>query len=188
VACDFFTVETVWLRTLYVLVFLHLETRRILGFGVTSNPDGAWTAQQARNLLIELGESESAPARIRFLLRDRDAKYTASFDQVFEAEGADVALTPFRTPRANAHCERWIGGARRECLDHLLVLGRRHLVAILVEYVEHHNEHRPHRGLHLRCPNAASRSATASRALPIAGIERRDRLGGLIHEYHARAA
>jgi putative transposase len=150
VACDFFTVETVLLKTLYVLVFMQIETRRILGVGVGANPNGTWVTQQARNLAMDLDEDPEP--RVRFLLRDRDAKYCRSFDAVFAAESVEVVLTPYRTPQANGHIERLIGGVRREVLDHVLVLGRRHLVDVLREYAAHHNSHRPHRGLGLGRP------------------------------------
>ena len=123
VACDFFTVETVFLKTLYVLVFMQIETRRILGVGVSADPNGTWVTQQARNLAMDLDEDPELC--MRFLLRDRDAKFCRSFDAVFAAEGIEVVLTPYRTPQANGHIERLIGGLRREVLDHVLVLGRR---------------------------------------------------------------
>jgi hypothetical protein len=144
VACDFFTVETVFLKTLYVLVFMHIQTRRILGVGVSANPNGTWVTQQARNLVMDLDDD---PERcMRILLRDRDAKYCRSFDAVFAAQGTKVALTPYRTPQANGHTERLIGGVRREVLDHVLILGQRHLLDVLREYARHHNSHRPHVG------------------------------------------
>jgi hypothetical protein len=125
VACDYFTVETVFLKTLYVLVFMHIQRRRILGVGVSANPNGAWVTQQARNLMMDLDDD---PERcMRFLLRDRDAKYCRSFNAVFDAEGIEVVLTPYRTPQANCHIERLIGGLRREVPDHVLILGRGHL-------------------------------------------------------------
>jgi hypothetical protein len=129
VACDFFTVETAFLKTLYVLVFMHLQTRRILGAGVSANPNGTWVTQQARNLMMDLHDDPDLRARL--LLRDRDAKYSRSFDAVFAAEGIEVLLTPYRSPQANSHVERLIGGVRREVLDHVLILGRRHLVEVL---------------------------------------------------------
>jgi hypothetical protein len=186
VACDFFTVETVFLRTLYVLVFMHIQTRRILGVGVSANPDGAWVTQQARNLVMDLnGDLEGS---VRFLIRDRDAKYCRSFDAVFGAEGIDVVLTPYRSPLANAHVERLIGGIRQEVLDHVPVLGERHLVGVLREYAAHHNSHRPHRGLSLRRPDEGERPIQGPGRTRPEEIKRRAILGGLIHEYHARAA
>ena len=186
VACDFFTVETVFSKTLYVLVFMHIHTRRIVGVGVSPNPNGTWVTQQARNLVMDLHEHPELC--MRFLLRDRDAKYCRSFDAVFAAEGVEVVLTPYRTPQANGHVERLIGGVRREVLDHVLIVGRRHLADLLREYAEHHNSHRPHRALDLRRPHDVG--------LPIQGpgrarpeeIQQRAILGGLIHEYHPRAA
>jgi transposase len=186
VACDFFTVETVFLRTLYVLVFLHIGTRRILGVGVSANPNGTWVTQQARNLVMDL--DDAAERCMRFLLRDRDAKYCRSFDDVFDADAIQVALTPYRTPQANGHIERLIGGVRREVLDHVLILHRRHLVKVLGEYAAHHNSHRPHRGLGLRRPNDVKRPIPGKRPARLEAITRREILGGLIHEYHARAA
>jgi transposase len=186
VACDLFTVETVFLKTLYVLVFLHVETRRIVGVGVSPNPDGTWVTQQARNLVMDLDEDPELC--MRFLLRDRDAKYCRSFDAVFAAEGAGVVLTPYRTPQANGHIERLIGGLRREVLDHVLVLGRRHLVDVLRDYAAHHNSHRPHRGLGLRCPHDVRGPIPAPGPARPEAAQRREILGGLIHEYHARAA
>ena len=129
VACDFFCVETVFLKTFYVLVFMHIHTRRVLGIGVSAKPNGTWVTQQARNLVMDLdGDSELC---LRFLLHDHDAKYCRGFDAVFGAEGIEVVLTPYRTPQANSHIERLIGGVRREVLDHLLIVGRRHLVGRL---------------------------------------------------------
>jgi putative transposase len=118
-ACDFFTVDTVWLKRLYVLVFIELDTRRVHLAGVTTNPNGLWVTQQARNLLLALGE-RGRP--IRFLLRDRDAKFSRSFDDVFAAEGIQVLVTPVQAPNANAHAERWVRTVRAECLDWLLIV------------------------------------------------------------------
>jgi putative transposase len=154
--------------------------------GVSANPNGTWVTQQARNLMMALDDDPDL--RARFLLRDRDAKYCHSFDAVFTAEGIEVVLTPYRTPQANCHVERLIGGLRREVLDHLLILGRRHLSEILGEYAAHHNSHRPHRGLALRCPQDARRRVSRAVAAGPVGTTRREILGGLIHEYHARAA
>ncbi len=186
VACDFFTVETVFLKTLYVLVFMHIETRRLLGIGVSANPEGTWVTQQARNLVVDLDDNPELS--MRFLLRDRDAKYCRSFDAVFGAEGMEVVLTPYRTPQANCHVERLIGGVRREVLDHVLILGRRHLSSVLREYAWHHNSHRPHRGLGLRRPRDVARPIPGPGPARPEATRRREILGGVIHEYHARAA
>jgi putative transposase len=137
-ACDFFTVDTVWLRRLYVLFFIELDTRRVHLAGVTTNPNGAWVAQQARNLLLVLGEQRR---RVQFLLRHRDAKFCRAFDDVFRAEGAQVILTPVQAPNANAFAERWVGTVRAECLDWLLIVGRGHLKQVLRTYVEHYVRH-----------------------------------------------
>jgi transposase len=178
VAFDFFTVETAWLRTLYVFFSIELGSRRVHVLGVTPNPDSVWMTQQARNLAV--GERLQG---IRFAIRDRDAKYSRPFDEVLRAEGVRIAKTPIRAPRANAFAERWVRTARRECLDHTLILGRRHLLRTLREFEAHYNRGRPHRGLRLACPAGSSRSPGT-----VGEVRRRDRLGGLIHEYHREAA
>jgi len=184
VACDFFTVDTVWLRRLYVLFFIELGTRRVHLAGVTANPDGGWVAQQARNLMLVLGDQGR---QVRFLLRDRDAKFTRSFDDVFRSEGAEVLRTPVQAPNANAYAERWIGTIRAECLDWLLIVGRGHLEQVLRVYAAHYNTHRPHRALELRPPDPPAGLHVAREREP-STVRRRDRLGGLLHEYHRRAA
>ncbi len=146
-ACDFFTIETIRLSTLYVLFFIELSTRKVYLAGVSAHPRSAWVTQQARNLAIE-----SRLAKVRFLICDRDAKYSDCFDEVFRTEGVRVIRTPIRSPKANAFAERFVKTVRRECLDHLLIFGERHLQRILREYVRHYNEERPHRGLSLRTP------------------------------------
>jgi putative transposase len=155
-ACDFFTVDTVWLQRLYVLFFIELDTRRVHLAGVTANPNGLWVTQQARNLLQVLGEQGQ---RLRFVLRDRDAKFASSFDDVFCAEGAEMLVTPVQAPNANAYAERWIRTVRAECLDWLLILGRSHLAQALRVYVTHYNTHRAHRALGLQPPEPAVRPA-----------------------------
>jgi transposase InsO family protein len=183
VACDFFTVDTVWLRRLYVLVFIEVDTRRVHLAGVTANPDGAWVTQQARNLLLGVGEPGR---RIRFLLRDHDAKFCRSFDDVFRSEGAEVLLTPGRAPRANAYAERWVRTVRADCLDWLLIVGRGHLEQVLRIYVKHYNEHRPHRALGLEAPDRPARLAVVGRDQR-GRVRRRDLLDGLLHEYQRAA-
>ena len=180
VACDFFTVDTVTMRRLYVLFFLELDRRRVHLAGVTRHPTGAWVTQQARNLLMDLGQRTS-PAR--YLIRDRDTKFTAAFDAVFTAEAITILRIPVRAPVAtNAYAERWVGTVRREYLDHLLIRGERHLAAVLTDYVDHYNSHRPHRSFDQRPPDATGPPPQASTA-----VVRRDRLGGLVHEYQQAA-
>jgi putative transposase len=161
VACDFFTVDTVWLRRLYVLFFIELGTRRVHVAGVTAHPNGTWITQQARNLLLP-AEGRRRP---RFLLRDRDAKFTRAFDDVFRSEGAKVLVTPVQAPNANAYAERWIRTVRAECLDWLLIVGRGHLEQVLRIYVEHYNVHRPHRA-RSRVPWTASPRPTLPPSRP----------------------
>ena len=139
-ACDFLHVDTVLLQRLYVLVVLEIQTRAVHIVGVTAHPTGEWTAQQTRNLLMDLGERAG---RFKFLLRDRDAKFTAVFDEVFAGNGTRVIKTPVRSPRANAIAERFAGTLKRECLDHLLILGEGHLRKVLAESARHYNGHRP---------------------------------------------
>src|SRR4030095_6126909 len=139
-ACDFLTVDTVFLHRLHVLFFIQLHNRRVHLAGVTTNPTGAWVAQQARKLLATLENDATA---VRFLIHDRDSKFTRAFDDLWRAVGAEVILTPIQTPNANAVAERWVGTVRQECLDHLLIAGRRQLLYVLHLYVEHYNRHRP---------------------------------------------
>jgi putative transposase len=182
-ACDFFTVETIRLQTLFVLFFIELQTRRVFVAGCTEHPSAAWVTQQARNLAWQLDEEGRRPT---LLIRDRDAKFAPSFDTVFRAADVCVVRTPVRAPRANAVAERWVGTVRRECLDWLLIVGQRHLEQVLKVYVAHYNTARPHRALQLGAPLARgqpTRPATCPE-----GVIRRDRLGGLIHEYEPLVA
>ena len=176
-AADFFHVDTVLLRRLYVVFFIEHGTRRVHLAWVTANPTETWVTQQARNLLMNLEEQADG---LRFLICDRDAKFSAAFDAVFTAIGVRIIKTPIQAPRANAIAERWIASARRECLDRMLVTGERHLRLVLGEYVGHYNTHRPHRTLQQNPP-----SGRAHPAAEVTGMRvlRRDRLGGLIHEY-----
>ena len=176
-AVDFFHIDTVFLRRLYVLFVIEHHHRRVHLAGVTAHPTAAWTVQQARNVLMDLGERTDG---LKFLIRDRDARYTGAFDAVFTAAGMRIITTPVRAPRANAICERWIASARRECTDRILIAGRRHLHHTLSEYVDHYGTHRPHRALGQRPPDGKSHITPADDNIR---VRRRDRLGGLIHEY-----
>jgi putative transposase len=178
-ACDFFTVETISLRRFYVLFFIELESRRVHLAGCTINPTGAWVTQQARNLSFT-GIFE----RIRFLIHDRDSKFSGAFDEVFRSEGIKVIHTPIRAPQANAYAERFVRTVRAECLDWLLIVGRRDLEQVLRTYTAHYNRERPHRGLALLSPDSTGADPQPSGP----EIKRRARLGGLIHEYHRAAA
>ena len=152
-ACDFFTVETLRLKTLYVLFFIEIGTRRVHLAGCTVKPTAAWVTQQARQLVWKLQEEGRA---MRFLLHDRDAKFPASFDAVFASEGIEVILTPYRAPNANAYAERWVRSVREECLDHLLIINERHLEHVLKEYSQYYNRARPHQGLRQQIPESAN--------------------------------
>jgi putative transposase len=174
----------VWLRRLQVLFFIELGTRRVHLAGVTAHRDGAWITQQARNLLLVLGE-QSQP--VGFLVRDRDAKFTRAFDDVFRSQGPEVLRTPVQAPNANAYAERWIGTIRAECLDWLLIVGRGHLEQVLRVDAAHDNTHRRHRALELRPPDPPAGLHVAREREP-GRVRRRDRLGGLLHEHHRRAA
>jgi transposase InsO family protein len=166
-----------------VLVFIELATRQVHLAGITTNPTGAWATQQARNI-IETVVERTEP--IRFLIHDRDSKFTAAFDEVFRSEGIRTIRTPVRAPRANAFIERWIGTVRRECLDRILIVNRRHLERVLPVYVRHYNEHRPHRSLDQRPPIEEPYPGSET-DVALDRVRRRDVLGGLIHEYKAAA-
>jgi putative transposase len=178
-ACDFFTVETLRLETLYVLFFIELGSRRVHLAGCTTNPDRAWVTQQARQLVWHL--NDGGQTSLRFLIHDRDSKFPGSFEQVFVSEGFEIILTPFRAPKANAVAERWVRTIRQECLDQLLILNQRHLARVLKEYVHYYNAARPHQGLDQQTPIPLSRSRRGT-------IHCRDVLGGILHDYYRDAA
>jgi len=177
-ATDFFTVDLLDGTTAYVLAVIEHATRRIRIVGVTAHPDNAWVTQQARNLLMDLDQRAES---IKFLLRDRDTKFTAAFDALFTAVGIRIVRSPIQAPRANAIMERWIGRCRRELLDHTLIWNQRHLLRVLREYEAHHNEHRPHRALNQAAPLKATPAPVTD--LDTFRVRRHDRTAGVIHEY-----
>jgi putative transposase len=165
------------------LFFIEIATRRVYLAGVSGRPNAEWVTQQARQFAWS---SPDRPVPAAALIRDRDAKFTATFDDVFRSEGITVIKTPIQAPKANAHAERFVGTVRRECLDWLLITGERHLEYVLGVYVEHYNTRRPHRGLGLAPPRPSPELRLVGPSRPIK-VKRRDRLGGLIHEYSAAA-
>jgi transposase InsO family protein len=186
-ATDFFTVETVGLTRLYVLFVVEVERRRVYLAGITAHPTGAWVTQQARNLLMDL---DDRVLRFRFLIRDRDTKFTSAFDAVFTAAGVEVVKIPPRAPKANAYAERWVRTVRHECLDWTLIWSPRQLRQVLTDYLEHYNRVRPHRALDLRPPDPVRpvRPVVVTRQAPApADVRRVDVLDGLIHEYQRAA-
>jgi putative transposase len=189
VATDFFTVETVRLKTLYVLFVIELHTRRIRLIGVTDHPNGLWVVQRARELSIEREAERAAGASAwRFLVRDRDSKFTRAFDDVFVCDGIQVIQTPIQAPNANAFAERWVRTVRQECLDWMLIWSRRQLEHVLEEYMRHYNDERPHRSLALRPPRGIDLGVAPGGVGAAVSVGRRDRLGGLVHEYYQVAA
>jgi putative transposase len=182
VACDLLHLETITLLRLYVFFTVEHATRRVRILGVTAHPTwGPGWIRQARNLLMDLDDAVGeACGRVRFLIRDRDARFTAAFDAVFTADGADVIKIPVRAPRANAIAERFVGSIRRELLDRILIVNAAHARRVLSQYEDHFNTHRPHRALGQAAPLQPLPSVPADST---ATVVRRDRLGGLLHEY-----
>ena len=177
-ATDFFHVDTVFLHRLYVLFFIEHGTRRVHLAGITAHPTGEWVAQQARNLLMDLGDHADG---VKFLIRDRDAKFTAVFDAIFAAAGMRIIKAPVRAPRANSIMERWIGSCRRELLDRILIPEPAPPDAVLHEYEDFYNSHRPHRSLDQAAPLRPLPDGVTD--LDHFRVRRRDRAGGVIHEY-----
>jgi transposase InsO family protein len=176
-ACDLFHLDTIILHRLYVFFVIEHATRRVHILGVTARPTGGWLTQLARNLTMDL---DNAGPPCRFLIRDRDAKFTAAFDAVFTAINVTIIKTPVRAPRANAIAERFVGTIRRELLDRILILNQRHAATVLHEFEHHFNEHRPHRTLGQAAPRRPLPERTETE---INNVRRRDRLDGLLHEY-----
>jgi len=168
----------VLLRRYYVLFVVEVRSRIVHLLGVTTNPDGPWATQVARNFVADLEEHGQ---HFRFLIRHRDTKFTASFDAILVSAGIKMVRTPVQTPVANAFAERWVRTAREDCLDQLLVMSRRQLESVLCLYVRHYNRARPHRGRHLAVPEPCSEPGHGGT------VSRRDILGGIIHEYERAA-
>jgi putative transposase len=188
-ATDFFTVETVHLKTLYVLFLIELHTRRVRLVGVTDHPNGLWVVQRARELSMgREAETTAGTSAPRFLVRDRDSKFTRAFDDILASDGIQIIKTPIQAPNANAYAERWVRTVREECLDWVLIWGRRHLERVVNEYVRHYNDERPHRSLALRPPSSIAVRSAPGAVTAAASVRRRDRLGGLVHEYYQVAA
>ena len=179
-ACGLLHVDTVFLRRLYVFFVMEIETRRVHILGVTTNPTGAWTPQQARNLLMGL---EDRADRFTFLIRDRDGKFSRAFDEVLTSNAIRIVETPLRSPRANSYAERFVGTLRCESLDHLLIYGERHLRRVLSDYKRHYNAHRTHQSRGQRPPLHDPDEPIDLRAV----IKRRSTVAGLIHEYRRAA-
>ena len=175
IACDFFTIETFWLKTLYVFIFIELVSRRVHLAGITANPNSAWVTQQARQFVWHREENDAA---LHFLIHDRDSKFTNAFDNVFKSASFHVIKTPLRAPDANAYAERWARTVREECLDHLLIMNQTHLKRVLDSYISCYETSRPHQGLSQRIP-------IPKESVPYTGqVRKREVLGGIINNYY----
>ena len=173
-ACDFFTIDTVWLQTIYVLFFIELGSRRIHFAGVTSNPNPTWITQQARQWVWDLHDRGR---RLQFLIHDNDCSFSKAFDADFESEGIYIIHTPFQAPNANAHAERWVRTVREECLDHILLINAEHLQRVLIEFAQYYNTSRPHQGIDQQMPIPDNIPKNTG------FIQRRNVLGGIINDY-----
>jgi putative transposase len=182
-AVDFVHVDTVLLRRIYALIVIEHGTRRVHLAGITANPDGAWTTQAARSLLMDLGARATS---VKFLIRDRAGQFTCCFDAVFTAAGIRILASPPQAPRANAICERMIGTLRREVFDRLLIVNEHHLRRVLTDYMVHYNAARPHRALGQLAP-AQAHTRPPQINLAEHRIRRKQVLGGLTHEYQIAA-
>jgi len=183
-ACDFFTATTLTGATYYVFVVIEHASRRIRVLGITAHPNADWTTQMARNLIMDL---QDAGATVNYLIRDRDSKYTRAFDAVLKTESIQIVLTGVRVLRMNSITERWVQTCRHELLDRTLVWNQTHLLHALREFETFYNKHRPHRSLNGAplCP--APEPLTEPSRLDQLDIRRRDRLGGVLHEYQHAA-
>jgi len=177
-ACDFFTVDRLWLKRLYVPFFIELGTRQVHLAGITANPNANWVTQQARQVVWELAENKVG---IRYLIRDRDSKFTQEFDTVFQSEGTQIIQTPFRAPNANSYAERWVRTVREECLDQILILNEPHLKRVLKTYDDYYNRQRPHQGLRKQSPIPRTPQNTSGK------VRNRMVLGGIINDYYRSA-
>jgi transposase InsO family protein len=178
-ACDLFTVDTLFLQTLYVFFFIELSSRQVHFAGCTRHPNVQWMTQHARQMVWQLEERERD---IHFLIHDNDGTFAPAFDSVFQAAGVHIIHTPFRAPNANAFSERWVRMVREECLDRLFILGEGHLRRVLVAYVDYYNHARPHQGLQQQAPIPFPQASAEG------AIHCRDVLGGILHDDHREAA
>jgi putative transposase len=178
-ACDFFTIETLFLKTLYVLFFIDLGTRQVYFAGCTDHPIKAWITQQARQMVWQLEDRETP---MRFLIHDRDTKFTQSFDTVFRSGKLKIIRTPYRAPNANAFAERWVRTVREECLDKLIIINQQHLRQVMLEYISYYNTARPHQGIEQAIPTPRDMQVVDS-----GPVVCHDVLGGIIHDYQRAA-
>jgi putative transposase len=182
IACDFLVVETALLKRLHVLVFIEHGTRRLHLAGVTAHPTGAWAAQQARNLAMDLGDRLGT---LRFLIHERGPVFATAFGEVFKAGGLDVIATLPKTPRMNAICERVTGTLRRGLLDRILILGERHLALMVREYLAHYDGHRPHQSRQRRPPDTETQPVCD--VADLQSVRRKPVVAGVVSEYHQAA-